>query len=73
MRRDLRDDPRLSQLPKEPIDRLTKPLMRFLRIETASGAVLLLAATAALILSNAPWADVFLAVWETREEGSQHD
>lgn len=65
MRRDLRDDPRLSQLPKEPIDRLTRPLTRFLRIETASGAVLLLAATAALILSNSPWADSFLAVWET--------
>ena len=44
MRRDLRDDPRLSQLPKEPIDRLAKPLTRFLRIETASGAGLLLAA-----------------------------
>ncbi|WP_235907805.1 Na+/H+ antiporter NhaA [Siccirubricoccus phaeus] len=60
----MRDDPRLSQLPKEPIDRLTRPLTRFLRIETASGAVLLLAAAAALILSNSPWADSFLAVWE---------
>jgi NhaA family Na+:H+ antiporter len=65
MRRDLRDDPRLSQLPKEPIDRLTRPLTRFLRIETAGGAVLLLAAAAALILSNSPWTDSFLAVWET--------
>jgi NhaA family Na+:H+ antiporter len=65
MRRDLGDDPRLSQLPKEPIDRLTRPLTRFLRIETASGAVLLLAAAAALILSNSPWVDSFLAVWET--------
>ena len=64
MHRDLRDDPRLSQLPKEPIDRVTKPLAQFLRIETAGGAVLLLAAAAALILSNSPWADDFFALWQ---------
>jgi NhaA family Na+:H+ antiporter len=65
MGRRQKDDARLSRLPNEPIDRLTKPLSRFLRIETVSGAVLLLAAAAALILSNSPWADRFLAVWET--------
>lgn len=37
--RDLRDDVRLSQLPKEPIDRVTKPLVQFLRVSSpASGS-----------------------------------
>lgn len=58
-------DPRPSGLPTEPIDRVTEPLQRFLHIETASGAILLLAAIAALALSNSPWADRFLAIWET--------
>src|SRR5688572_30580134 len=55
---------RLSRLPREPIDRVANPLARFLRIETASGLVLLLAAIAALVLSNSPWADGFHAIWE---------
>lgn len=44
---------------------MTKPLARFLRIETLGGAVLLAAAAAALILSNTPWAHVFERFWET--------
>ncbi|MBX6741348.1 MAG: Na+/H+ antiporter NhaA [Acetobacteraceae bacterium] len=64
MRRDQKGEPHLSRLPREPIHRLTRPLARFLRIETAGGAVLLLAAAAALTFSNSPWADGFLAVWE---------
>ncbi|MBR0643876.1 Na+/H+ antiporter NhaA [Roseomonas hellenica] len=55
---------RLSRLPREPIDRVANPLARFLRIETTSGLVLLLAAIAALVLSNSPWADGFHAIWE---------
>lgn len=49
-----RDDPRLSRLPREPIDRVTRPLARFLRIETAGGAVLLMSIAVALALSNLP-------------------
>jgi NhaA family Na+:H+ antiporter len=64
MSRQRRDDPRLSRLPWEPIDRVTRPLARFLRIETAGGAVLLLSITVALALSNSPWAEDFLAVWD---------
>ena len=56
-------DPQLSHLPSEPIDRITEPLSRFLLIETASGAVLLLFAVIALIAANSPWADSFLAIW----------
>ncbi|MBX6387002.1 MAG: Na+/H+ antiporter NhaA [Microbispora sp.] len=65
MDRDQKDDPRLSRLPREPIDRVTGPLARFLRIETAGGLVLLLAVAAALALSNSPLADGFLTAWET--------
>jgi NhaA family Na+:H+ antiporter len=59
-------DPGLARLPKEFVDRLTKPFARFLGIEAAAGVVLLLFTVAALILSNSPWAHPFLNVWETR-------
>jgi NhaA family Na+:H+ antiporter len=36
-----------------------------LRIEAASAAVLLLCIVAALVLSNSPWAHLFLDAWET--------
>lgn len=54
----------LQQLPEEPIDRFTKPFARFLRIEAAAGAVLLLFAVGAVALSNSPWSAPFLAFWE---------
>ena len=54
-------DPRLSRLPREPIDRVTGPLARFLRIETAGGAVLLVCTATALALSNSSWAHGFFA------------
>lgn len=65
MDRDQKADPRLGQLPREAIDWLTGPLARFLRIETAGGAVLLVAAITAFALSNSAWAHGFLAFWET--------
>ncbi len=58
-------EPEITRLPKELIDRLTKPFARFLRIESASGAILLLCTVAALVLSNSPWADHFEHIWET--------
>lgn len=54
-----------SDLPQEHIDRLTRPIGRFLRIETAAGAILLIFTSAALVLSNSPWAHGFLEAWET--------
>ena len=54
-----------TQLPKEFVDRLTKPFAWFLRIEAAGGAILLLFAVAALVLSNSPWAHLFEHAWET--------
>lgn len=55
----------LEHLPIEPIHRLTKPLLRFMRIEATGGAALLLAIIGALVASNSPWAQGFHAFWET--------
>ncbi|MBL6954309.1 MAG: Na+/H+ antiporter NhaA [Alphaproteobacteria bacterium] len=52
-------------LPPEIADRFTKPFARFLKIKAATGGMLLIAALAALILSNSPWSRPFLAFWET--------
>ena len=65
MNRDWQANAENSGLPKEFIDRLTKPFNWFLRIETASGAVLLFFTIAALVLSNSPWAHLFESIWET--------
>ena len=55
-----------TRLPKEFVDRLTNPFVRFLHIESASGLILLLFTVAALILSNSPLADSFEHAWETQ-------
>ncbi|HEX2493592.1 MAG TPA: Na+/H+ antiporter NhaA [Steroidobacter sp.] len=56
----------LARLPREFVDRLTKPLARFLHIEALGGAALLAASIAALVLSNSPWSQFFANIWETR-------
>jgi Na+:H+ antiporter, NhaA family len=53
-----------TKLPRALVDRLTRPWSRFVQIETAAGAVLLAATLVALLLSNSPYADAFLALWE---------
>ena len=55
----------ITRLPKEFVDRLTRPFARFLSIEAGGGAILLLFTVAALVLSNSPWAHHFENVWET--------
>ncbi|WP_299740997.1 Na+/H+ antiporter NhaA [uncultured Roseobacter sp.] len=57
------DDPRT--LPHEAADRITKPFVRFLKIEAAAGGLLLLAVLLALALANSPWREAFLGFWET--------
>lgn len=47
------------------VDRGARPFSRFLRIEAATGAILLLATLAALSLSNSAWSTPFLAFWRT--------
>ena len=62
---DLQANTKLSRLPRELVDRVTKPFARFLHIETAGGVVLMFFTVAALALSNSPWANAFSNVWET--------
>jgi len=42
-----------------------RPLERFLRIEAASGILLLAAAAAALVWANSPWAGSYVRLWHT--------
>jgi len=65
MGRDQKGDPRLGRLPREPINRVTGPLARFLRVETAGGAILLLAVAGALALANSASAHGFLGLLNT--------
>jgi len=49
----------------DPIDTwIRDPVKQFINNSTAGGAVLFLSALVALILSNSPWADQYLAFWE---------
>lgn len=53
----------------EPLLRLVRragrPLERFLRIEAASGILLLVAAAVALTWANSPWAESYVRLWHT--------
>lgn len=42
-----------------------RPLERFLRIQAASGILLLLAAAVALVWANSPWAESYQRLWHT--------
>lgn len=53
------------RLPREFIDRWSPAIARFLQVEAAAGAVLLLFTLAAVLLSNSAWAAIFMSVWET--------
>ena len=52
-------------LPVPPIRRLTRPLASFLRIESASGLVLLGCTVIAIALANSPAAGAYHAFWHT--------
>jgi Na+:H+ antiporter, NhaA family len=66
MMTDLTTDAKATRLPREFVDRLTKPFVRFLHIESAGGVALIVFTIAALILSNSPWAGAFEHLWETQ-------
>ena len=55
-------------LPSPPIRRLVGPLARFLRVESASGIVLLVCTAAALALANSPAAASWGHLWHTHVE-----
>jgi NhaA family Na+:H+ antiporter len=52
-------------LPVPRIARFTRPLARYLRIESASGLVLVACTAAALALANSPAAGAYHAFWHT--------
>ena len=45
--------------------RVARPMSRFLRVEAASGVLLVLATIAALVWVNSPWSDSYHELWET--------
>jgi NhaA family Na+:H+ antiporter len=55
-----------THLPVAPVRRLTRPLRRFLEIESASGIVLLICAVIALIMANSAAADAYHKLWHTK-------
>ncbi|MFA6623313.1 MAG: Na+/H+ antiporter NhaA, partial [Fibrobacteraceae bacterium] len=50
--------------PTDPIDRLMGPIQRFLRVETTSGVVLIVATLAALLWANLA-AGTYSSFWNT--------
>ncbi|MDF1678775.1 MAG: Na+/H+ antiporter NhaA [Legionellaceae bacterium] len=51
------------RLPKELIHWISKPLERFIRIETSTAVLLLLSTLISLIMANSPWSESFLSIW----------
>ena len=52
-------------LPSAPIDRLTKPVVEFLRIESVSGLLLAGCAVIALVVANSPLSEEWFGFWNT--------
>ena len=52
-------------LPTPPVDQLTRPFVRFLHIESASGVFLLGCTVLALVLANSPLAAWYHGFWHT--------
>jgi NhaA family Na+:H+ antiporter len=48
-----------------PIQRLTRPLLRFLHVESVSGVVLLIFTVAAIVVANSPLAEAYTRFWNT--------
>lgn len=59
------DTDRETIAPDRPIARIVAPIERFMRVEAASGIVLLACTIAALVLANSRFSAGFLAFWET--------
>lgn len=59
------DAPGRPPLPQGRIHALTRPLRRFLAVESASGIVLVICTAIALALANLPTAHAYHAFWET--------
>jgi hypothetical protein len=51
-----------EDLPSKMVDRFTKPLVWFFKIEAAAAGMLLLATIAAMILSNSAWSSRLISL-----------
>ncbi|MFH1374766.1 MAG: Na+/H+ antiporter NhaA [bacterium] len=49
-----------------PITRITKPLIRFLHVETASGVMLLVATAVAIAVANTPLLEFYTSFWNLK-------
>lgn len=49
---------------QDPIDRLLKPLDRFIRNQSMAGLALFISAAVALVLANSPWREAYHEFWE---------
>ena len=55
----------LPPLPDAPVARLTRPLVRFMHVESASGVVLLVCTLIAIFAANSPWSEQWASLWST--------
>src|ERR1700676_4163596 len=55
-----------ASLPVTPFRRWSRPLVRFLHMESASGMVLLACTSVALVLANSPYAQGYADFWHTK-------
>ncbi len=63
--RDITDERKpLQALPKGLIDRLLRPVHRFLHVEASSGVVLLFCTISALFLANSSFAESYHRLWD---------
>ncbi len=51
-------------VPRPPIDVVTAPFKRFVRMEASGGILLLICTAVALVWANSPWADGYHQLWE---------
>lgn len=60
----MEQDPFSRYAATTPIDRISRPFLRFLNIEASSGIVLLFCTAIALIFANSPWSKIYHSIWE---------
>lgn len=53
-----------NRLPEPPVGRWMRPFVQFLKIESASGVVLLICTVVALVLANSPWGGAVADFWK---------
>ena len=54
----------LNDKVKDPLDNIRQPFLRFLRIESSGGILLIFATIAALIVANSSWGGMYESFWK---------